>query len=922
MQKLLKILFLGIIPFSTILLILLLVNITLLDWKYAHKSLMTYQKPFNWALYKMEIGFFKFIRSISKEDKLGLNKINLYIGEKSQKKLLHNVPSSTKIWQNAYYLNIDNTLKKIKVRHRGDNPRNWLFEKKHYRIKTRKDDQFDRHRYFNFLPYNLSKFISGKISNDLNLISPKYNLVELFINEESAGVYIQAEKINENFLRRNKFMPVNIYKGEQIFSESIINTENDLFNNKLTWKKIAYFNKLKKNNKDDLLYLLNLLRESENNKKSFQKIKNKIDLEEWSKFAAYQILTQNYHNDSSHNMRIIIDPWTGKIFPIVHDPVIGSNIYNNKTQNLEFSSHALLLLLNKNSFFIDKKYEQLNKFLLKDKILHKQVNFLSDIENDISQSEKRDIELQRSFYKQFNFKDILIKNNKIHNVGINERNQLKNKFKDHEKLLIEKFSKKANANWSIKNEKINITVDGDLPISNIKLFFDSKKSNWVSIDINQNKIIEDSEKFFLNNNYEVIIPVKLYANRTSLAKYTYALNEPELITSNTRFIINSSNNSIPIKIIVENPFTKKNYEILNKERKSIPPNKFNMPLLNNKSLDSKLTLKGTIKINNDTVFNDEIVIEPGTNFLMGEGKSIIFKKKITAVGTQSNPITFKSIKSNNNLKWGTVALYGQGTKDSILKNLIIKDGSGSVIDNVYFTSMLSIHDTENIKLINIKMKNNFFYDDALHLVYCNNVIIDNLSIENANSDALDIDISENILIQNSKFNNSKNDSIDIMESTVLIDSTKLLKSGDKGVSIGENSNVLIINSNIIGNKIGIATKDKSIAKVLYSNFETNDLQIDAYQKNLQYGNGGTINVYKSIFDANTNIINSDSASIIIIEDSSFNNKLKFNDKNISISNTDFDGSKISKMLQNYYIEHPLIDYIDIKNNKKSRGSDL
>ena len=66
-------------------------------------------------------------------------------------------PYSTKIWQRAFFVTKDNEVKNIQIRHRGDNTENWMFEKKHWRIKTRKEEQFDRYRYFNYLPFDLPK---------------------------------------------------------------------------------------------------------------------------------------------------------------------------------------------------------------------------------------------------------------------------------------------------------------------------------------------------------------------------------------------------------------------------------------------------------------------------------------------------------------------------------------------------------------------------------------------------------------------------------------------------------------------------------------------------------------------------------------------------------------------------------------------
>ena len=58
-----------------------------------------------------------------------------------------------------------------------------------------------------------------------------YDLVEVYVNGESRGLYIQQEKIDESFLRKNKLMPTNIYKGENHATEFYIGLNRNLFNN-------------------------------------------------------------------------------------------------------------------------------------------------------------------------------------------------------------------------------------------------------------------------------------------------------------------------------------------------------------------------------------------------------------------------------------------------------------------------------------------------------------------------------------------------------------------------------------------------------------------------------------------------------------------------------------------------------------------
>ena len=157
-----------------------------------------------------------------------------------------------------------------------------------------------------------------------------------------------------------------------------------------------------------------------------------------------------------------------------------------------------------------------------------------------------------------------------------------------------------------------------------------------------------------------------------------------------------------------------------------------------------------------------------------------------------------------------------------------------------------------------------------------------------------------------------------MESSLIIDSSEMFKSGDKGVSIGENSNVIIYNSYFNENKMGIAIKDRSNAKIYYSDFIDNEIHISSYQKNYQYGNGGYAKISRSSFKDNNIYLSSDSKSTITIDDSSFDGNLNIKDDRIILTqNNSFEGNK---NISNLYDE--LINEINPKDLNKIKNINL
>ena len=62
--------------------------------------------------------------------------------------------------------------------------------------------------------------------------------------------------------------------------------------------------------------------------------------------------------------------------------------------------------------------------------------------------------------------------------------------------------------------------------------------------------------------------------------------------------------------------------------------------------------------------------------------------------------------------------------------------------------MFSIHNSNNIIINNSNFTKNSSYDDVIHIVYSDNIIINNITVEEAFGDA--IDISKGVRLNNIK----------------------------------------------------------------------------------------------------------------------------------------------------------------------------
>ena len=92
-------------------------------------------------------------------------------------------------------------------------------------------------------------------------------------------------------------------------------------------------------------------------------------------------------------------------------------------------------------------------------------------------------------------------------------------------------------------------------------------------------------------------------------------------------------------------------------------------------------------------------------------------------------------------------------------------------------------------------------------------------------------------------------------------------NGDKGISVGENSQLYAVNNTLKGNLIGVQSKDRSTAILLNQTFTNNKTALHAYKKNWRYGEGGVIFLGKSTVSGGETSAAAEKRSAIQIFDS-------------------------------------------------------
>jgi hypothetical protein len=176
-----------------------------------------------------------------------------------------------------------------------------------------------------------------------------------------------------------------------------------------------------------------------------------------------------------------------------------------------------------------------------------------------------------------------------------------------------------------------------------------------------------------------------------------------------------------------------------------------------------------------------------------------------------------------------------------------------------------VHDVKDVSVKDCLFRDNRIVDDMVHTVYAD-IRFERTRFENAFADALDLDISEAVIID-SWFNNSGNDAVDLMTARAHVSGSTFVGNGDKGISVGENSHLFAVNNHLIGNVIGVESKDRSTALLFNQTFKDNEISLHAYRKNWRYGTGGFIFLAKSTITGGEDALSAKKESSIQLFDS-------------------------------------------------------
>lgn len=817
------------------------------EWAASHKALYQYIEPVDSIAYRVNGLINRVDVRLFGSSEPGLEQVRLYVSEQKLRALQHDLPRSVKNWKKGRMLYPDGSLENVRVRHRGDNPFNWLYQKKSWRIKTRKERMIGNVRVFNLIAPQDPVFIDThfylRLAHNCGVLAGGSRMVELVLNGKTQGVHTEVAQLDENFLRNNNLMPVNLYKGEQRMSERRFGLEFDLYSGPALWSKDSLNNyTLDPASSDpvtdvsDLAYVLRTTQEAIADKESFERLRSIVDWDYWSRFAAYEILTQHSY-DALHNNRLMADIWKGQVLPLPIDPQAERFSGPQDVRLYRFGSRqGILDRLERSPEFRMATMRKLKK-MLESGCLQETVDEIRTLLPKLLISLSRDDAIYQALgsrsYRNFDPETEI------------------RAFLDGYGMVARELGRQLTAaapvTWSAQAGALNLISSGPVPegpwiarlektqalSSEIEVWWDRNGDGSIgAADMRlPAERIEDGVRinagFAGNFQRQTSVDQMLVENygstpRIQPAAFRLLFNHRGLkVTS----LIHEAH-SRPVERTQETP-------------DAVSPNSLNEPVSFADPPVETVVYSGRVRLEGPTVIDQPVRVEAGTIFEMGESASIVFRGRTSMDGTKDRPIRFEPAAGSRH--WGVVALQGAGATKSVLRHVEMKGGTGASVGLTRFIAMLSVHDTSDILLDGLVLSENSVEDDMVHVIYGRNVTIRNIRMIGAMSDAIDIDVSS-VKIIGGSIERSGNDAIDLMASTATIEDIRLVGNGDKGVSVGEGSRAKIIKADIRANEIGVQSKDGSLAIIERSRFEQNRLQLSAYQKNWRYGDGGRIGV--------------------------------------------------------------------------------
>lgn len=692
---------------------------------------------------------------------------------------------------------------RVRLRLKGDWTIDHLTGKKwSFRINVRGDDTFWGMDEFSLQrPHSRNyvyEWFFHKVLKREGLIGLRYDFVKVIFNGEDLGIYALEEHFAKELLESNGRREGVIVKLDETSINKMRDEMRIYVSQNMDWfEEEVYFTSYVRP------YGINKLMENEELYSQFIKAKNLLeafrrgelktrevfDIEKYAKLMALVDLTSGDHWHPYTNLRLYYNPITSKLEPIGFDASTGEKITGisyNPIKNKNF-----IRLLFEDLEFTERYFHELERL--------SQKKYLDDLLLEIDGELKHNLDIIYKETPSFDFeKEIFYQNQKLIRELLNPVGAVLGyvKEKDDKTILLD-----------VANVQI-------LPIEIIELDHKGKKLKPSS---NVRIILDGKERGKIGSYEEIKFTIPedvILSDDLNELRINYKIPGTSKVLSEE---------VLPWSYIDED-FLKDDF--IRRESNLQEFDFFNLD--EDKKIISMRV--GDWEIDKDLIVPAGFILqmEGGTKLSLVNKAGILSYSPLLFIGDEEEPVIINS-------EGGKGILVINAKKESFLEYVIFDGLADPSREGLGLTGAITFYESpvylKNSILVNGKS------EDLLNIIKSKFKIEKSL-IKSGNSDCLDVDFGVGVIV-NSEFGDCSNDGVDFSGSIIELKGVNFNKTGDKAISVGEESNVKAEGITIENSNIGVANKDNSILELKNIIVKITKYGIASYQKKPEFGPSNT-----------------------------------------------------------------------------------
>jgi hypothetical protein len=222
-----------------------------------------------------------------------------------------------------------------------------------------------------------------------------------------------------------------------------------------------------------------------------------------------------------------------------------------------------------------------------------------------------------------------------------------------------------------------------------------------------------------------------------------------------------------------------------------------------------------------------LLVPPGRTLRFEEDAVLYSASPVTILGTEDRPVVLTAQEGG----WAGVVVSGAGVP-SIWKHVLVENTQGILRGGWVLTGGITFYESD-VTLDHARILRSGA-EDGINVIHGNFVFSDSEFGETA-SDTFDGDFAAGMIV-NCSFHDVGGDAIDMGNSDLVVSDSAIANVDDKGLSIGERSDVTATDLTIAGVQFGVVSKD--LSNVMLERVSISDASaagLAAYIKKPVYG---------------------------------------------------------------------------------------